>query len=154
LTGLYNRHYLFISANKKIAKAKRHHEPVSFIMMDIDHFKHINDNYGHPVGDIVLQKVATIIEQQSRSEDVAARFGGEEFVILLDHCSLMDAQFKAEKYRQLIEAERPEQHVVTCSFGVVQMNPEGEAIDSLIKRADLALYQAKENGRNQVVIGE
>jgi diguanylate cyclase (GGDEF)-like protein len=154
LTGLYNRHYLFISANKKVARAKRHHEPVSLMMMDIDHFKDINDNYGHPVGDVVLQAVAKIISAQCREEDIAARFGGEEFVILYDHCDLKDAQVKAENYRLLIEEAKPEQITVTSSFGVVQMKPEGEMVDDLIKRADLALYQAKENGRNQVVIAE
>ena len=154
LTGLYNRYYLFISANKKLAKARRHHLSVSLIMMDIDHFKHINDQYGHPQGDVVLQAVSKIIDQHSREEDVAARFGGEEFIIILDHCDAESAQDKAEKYRSLIEAARPGQIEVTSSFGVAQMNYDGETIDSLIKRADQALYKAKENGRNQVVLAE
>lgn len=154
LTGLYNRYYLFIGANNKLAKARRHHLAVSLIMMDIDHFKHVNDQYGHPQGDIVLQAVSKIIVQHSREEDIAARFGGEEFIIILDHCDAESAQAKAEKYRSLIEAAKPEQIEVTSSFGVAQMNYDGETVDSLIKRADQALYQAKENGRNQVVLAE
>ncbi|MCN4144342.1 MAG: GGDEF domain-containing protein [Thiohalomonas sp.] len=137
-----------------MSRAKRHYEPVSLMMMDIDYFKDINDNYGRPGGDVVLQAVAKIISAQCREEDIAARFGAEEFVILYDHCDLKDAQVKAENYRLLIEEAKPKQITVTSSFGVAQMKPEGEMVDDLIKRADLAFYQAKENGRNQVVVAD
>jgi PleD family two-component response regulator len=98
LTGLYNRQYLMEVANLKVLHAKRHTQALSLLMIDIDHFKAINDNYGHPEGDFILQEVANTIKEQYRSEDIVARLGGEEFVVLLDYCNLASAQIKAEKY--------------------------------------------------------
>lgn len=151
LTGLYNRHYLFHSAEKKISRSIRHKIPMSVAMMDIDHFKRINDQHGHPTGDAVLRSVAKLLEEQSRKEDIVVRFGGEEFLILFDHADLQGAQLKAEQLRELIEALKPEGLLVTMSFGLVALKPEGDTIDSMIKRADAALYSAKESGRNRVV---
>ena len=152
LTGLYNRHYLLHSAQNKISLSLRHDLPLSLVMMDIDHFKMVNDTYGHPVGDIVLQKIAELLEKHCRQEDIVVRFGGEEFVIMLDHTDLHDAEEKAENLRSLIEALHPEQLLVTMSMGVVQLKPDEDNIAELIKRADIALYSAKENGRNRVVV--
>ncbi|MDX2506838.1 MAG: diguanylate cyclase [Gammaproteobacteria bacterium] len=154
LTGLYNRHFLMVSAIKKISRSKRQHCPLSLIMMDIDRFKSINDQYGHPAGDAVLQAVSALIVKQCRGEDIVTRFGGEEFVILLDNCELQAAQYKAETFRQLIEQLHPLQIPVTCSFGVTQIQTPAESIDEVIKRADQALYQAKEAGRNRVIMTE
>jgi diguanylate cyclase (GGDEF)-like protein len=154
LTGLYNRHYLMQSASQKIARAIRHHYPLSLVMMDIDHFKNINDQYGHPAGDVVLQAIAGILVEQCREEDIATRFGGEEFVILLDHCDYKQAQIKAEIFRELIEQLNPEKIPITSSFGVAQLNLQGDNLENLIKQADQALYQAKETGRNKVVVIE
>ena len=151
LTGLYNRHYLLESAAKKIAASIRHNVPLSLVLMDIDHFKIVNDQHGHPAGDAVLQAISALMLKECRAEDVVTRFGGEEFVILLDHCDLHFAQAKAEALRRFIELSQPAQISVTSSFGVAQLLTDGEDIEGLIKRADQALYQAKESGRNQVI---
>lgn len=154
LTGLYNRHFLIEEANKKVAHAVRHHIPLSLFIIDIDHFKNINDRYGHPTGDAVLNAVACLLHKQCREEDIVARFGGEEFVILLDHCDLEEAMIKAENFRRDIAVLQPENILVTASFGITQMFFEqDENIDGLIKRADQALYEAKQAGRNCVYSG-
>lgn len=152
LTGIYNRHYLMETANLKIAKSRRHSYPISLVVVDIDHFKSINDNNGHDVGDKVLIAVSKLFNQTTRKEDIAARFGGEEFVLLLDHCSIKSAQSKVESIRKQVEALKPESLKVTASFGVAELQ-SGEALDNLIKRADDALYKAKQTGRNKVVLG-
>jgi len=150
LTDLYNRHYLFEAAQQRIANAIRHNHALCLLMLDIDHFKRINDQHGHPTGDVVLVAMADLLKKQCRSEDIIARFGGEEFVILLDQTDIQSAQNKAEKLRHLLEQLKPEQINISASFGIAQFS-ENESIDDLIKRSDTALYQAKENGRNQVV---
>lgn len=152
LTGLYNRHFLFLNAKKKISRSIRHKTPMSLVMMDIDHFKKINDLHGHPTGDAVLQAVAVLLNKQCRQEDIVARFGGEEFIILFDHTDLNNARKKAEQLRQMVEESQPEQLLVTMSFGVVQLKQEKDNIDDIIKRADEALYFAKEAGRNRVAV--
>lgn len=153
LTGLYNRHYLLEVANQKLARAERDQHAMSLLMIDIDHFKAVNDNFGHPMGDAVIQAVAQLLKEQSRKEDVAARFGGEEFVMLLDHCDVAAAEINAEKMRQKSDALKPGGIDVTISIGVVQLRAAREDFSELLKRADLALYQAKNNGRNCVVVG-
>ncbi|MCW8930721.1 MAG: diguanylate cyclase [Gammaproteobacteria bacterium] len=152
LTGLYNRHYLFHSAHKKIARSIRHDIPMSIAMLDIDHFKFINDQHGHPTGDVVLQSVAALLEKYSREEDCVVRFGGEEFIILFDHSARHDAQKKSEELRKLIEQLKPEGLLVTVSMGVIELNQESDSIEEMIKRADEALYLAKASGRNRVVV--
>ena len=152
LTGIYNRHYLMETANLKIAKSFRHDYPISLVVVDIDHFKSINDNNGHDVGDKVLVEVSKLFNQTTRKEDIAARFGGEEFVLLLDHCDKKSAQTKVESIRKEVEKLEPESLKVTASFGVAELQ-SGEALDALIKRADDALYEAKQTGRNKVVVG-
>ncbi len=154
LTGLYNRYYLLEEANHKVALSMRHKHDFSLLMMDIDHFKTINDQHGHPAGDAVLQTVAKLLEEENRLEDITARFGGEEFVVVLDHCDAANAKAKAEIIRQKIEASMPEGIKVTLSIGVAQLNAEGETFSELLKRADIAMYLAKEQGRNQVVLSE
>lgn len=154
LTGLYNRHYLFHSAQKKIARSIRYKTPMSLVIMDVDHFKMINDQHGHPIGDAVLKSIASVLTKQSRKEDIVARFGGEEFIILFDHVDIDRAQKKAEELRQSIEQSNPEGLSVTMSFGLVELKTENDHIDELIKLADEALYQAKEAGRNQVVVAQ
>ncbi len=154
LTGLYNRHYLMQSAPKKISRSIRHKMPLSLVMMDIDHFKRVNDQYGHPMGDKVLIMIADILNKHSREEDTVVRIGGEEFIIFMDYCELDEARAKADEIRQSIAQGKIDNISVTSSFGVVQMKSEGENIKSLIKRADSALYQAKETGRNCVVVSK
>lgn len=154
LTGLYNRHYLNDALSKKVAHAKRHGEALSVIIVDIDHFKNVNDTFGHLMGDLILKAVGSTMLGTARKEDIAARFGGEEFIILLDNCTAHDAQIKAEKLRSDIEALHPEGITVTASFGVAQLQGDMQRCEDLLKNADTALYLAKETGRNRVVLYE
>jgi len=152
LTGLYNRHYLLETANHKVARALRHQYPLSLIMIDVDHFKQVNDIHGHPVGDVVLQAVAKSINKLNRSEDIVARFGGEELVVLLDQANVSMAENKAQKIRKMIEALKPSDISVTVSIGVAELHPGKDSFADLLKRADVAVYHAKEQGRNCVVV--
>jgi diguanylate cyclase (GGDEF)-like protein len=151
LTGLYNRYFLLADASHKVSKSKRHNYDLSVLMMDIDHFKVINDTHGHSVGDYVLKEVADCLSAEKRIEDVLARFGGEEFVLLLDHCKLAEAEIKADKLRAAIEDLEPGGLRITVSIGVAQLNAEEKDFTAPLKRADDALYEAKEQGRNRVV---
>ena len=151
LTGLYNRHYLMEVAEQKVSLATRYGHPISLLMIDLDHFKSINDHYGHQAGDEVLIQLAAILTQHNRKEDVIARFGGEEFVILLDHCNLKDAQDRAENLRCQIEGIKLNSAKVTASLGCSELNQQHSDFFSMLSHADNALYQAKEQGRNQVV---
>jgi len=135
--------------------------PISLLMMDIDHFKNLNDTYGHSFGDIVLKKVASILISSLRLEDLAARYGGEEFVIILKKMSVEDSQLVAERIRKRIEllefnyTEKGKNEIVqtTISIGIARYNSHIDFIpEDLIKRADTALYEAKESGRNRVSI--
>jgi len=154
LTGLFNRYFLLAAASHKVSKSKRHNYPLSVLMMDIDHFKSINDNHGHAVGDDVLKAVADCLSIEKRKEDVLARFGGEEFVLLLDHCDVVQAEIKAEKLRAAIETLQPAGLKITVSIGVAQLNLQETEFTEPLKRADDALYIAKEQGRNRVVTGD
>lgn len=154
LSGLYNRHYLSDALGKKVSQAKRHGEALSVIIIDIDHFKNVNDTFGHLIGDIILQAVAKVMQEGARKEDIAARFGGEEFVLVLDNCTAHDAQIKAQTLREKIEQLRPQGILVTASFGVAQFDESIEKCEDLLKNADKALYIAKEEGRNRVVVYE
>ena len=150
LTGLFNRHFLISTAKDKMARAARNDEILSLVMLDIDHFKQVNDRYGHQLGDTVLKAIAQVLSNSNRIEDIAARFGGEEFVILLDNCSLLNATDKTELIRLKIEALTPEGISITASFGVAEFQVE-ESFEQLLSRADAALYLAKEQGRNRIV---
>jgi diguanylate cyclase (GGDEF)-like protein len=154
LTGLYNRHYLSDVLSKKVAQVKRHKQSLSVIIVDIDHFKNVNDTFGHLMGDIILKAVGTTINESARKEDVAARFGGEEFIMVLENCTAQDAVIKAESLRSKIEALSPEGITVTASFGVAQLDEETQRYEDLLNNADAALYCAKEEGRNRVVVYE
>ncbi len=169
LTGLYNRHFLLESARQKVAFCKRHRQPLSVMILDIDYFKQINDDHGHAMGDQVLQAIGVAIQERCRKEDllgrssqpdneafdssdnIAARYGGEEFVILMSPCHQEAAQRKAEQLRAAIELLQPNGIKTTVSVGVAQMAAE-ESFEALVSRADMALYEAKEQGRNQVVV--
>ncbi|MCD6258359.1 MAG: diguanylate cyclase [Helicobacteraceae bacterium] len=151
LTGLYNRHHLNEEGGRKFSRALRYQDRLSVIMLDIDHFKKINDTYGHLVGDNVLREVSVLFNTHKRNEDFASRFGGEEFVILLDNCALEDAVYKAEIIRKSIESLMPENILVTASFGVAELSYAHSNFEELLKDADTALYEAKESGRNKVV---
>lgn len=154
LTGLYNRHYLSEALSQKVSEAKRHSKKLSVIIIDIDHFKKVNDTFGHLTGDMVLKAVSNIIDESARKEDVAARFGGEEFILVLDNCTAQDGLAKAESLRSNIEALNPENINVTASFGVAKLEDDTQRYEDLLKNADTALYIAKEEGRNRVVLYE
>lgn len=153
LTGLANRRSFFQMAAKEVARARRQGQPLSLIMLDLDHFKDVNDTHGHRAGDLVLKKLAQVCLSQLRAEDTLARFGGEEFVILLPQVDLSDAAQAAQRLRRLVESmvvEDNGQHVrVTASFGVAELEPGENYLEEALRRADQALYWAKRSGRNQ-----
>lgn len=150
LTGLYNRHSLYDIAPKYISNSHRHKTHLSLLVIDIDHFKRINDTRGHSTGDAVLKSISTLLKSTCRTEDMVARFGGEEFVMLLTNCNIDNAVLKAERVRKAIEERVPEELTVTCSIGASEITG-GDDFDSLFKRADKAVYKAKEAGRNCVM---
>lgn len=152
LTKLANRRYFETRIEEMVSVAKRQSQPLSLVMTDIDHFKAINDNYGHDAGDRVLIGYADLMMQGVRLEDMVARFGGEEFIILLPASHMDQAWNVAERLRtELSHADLIGNGVfVTASFGVSALKA-GEPIENFIKRADKALYQAKQQGRNQTV---
>ena len=151
LTGLANRNHLNIVLDKSIKVAQRYQLPLSLIFFDVDHFKQINDNHGHDGGDTVLTSLSTLLSHHLRTSDLLARWGGEEFMILLPETERKDARLLAEKLRHFIEDYKflPDL-TVTCSFGVTQLRNDDDE-EALLKRLDNALYAAKENGRNIVV---
>lgn len=154
LTQLHNRHFLVDAAHMAICEARRHGHPLSLLVADIDRFKSINDTYGHQVGDSVLMQVAALLRQSTRREDIVARFGGEEFVLVLTHCGEQDAALKAEALRVAVEQARPAGLEVSVSIGVTALNASAdEDFDALFQRADAALYRAKGAGRNRVECG-
>jgi diguanylate cyclase (GGDEF)-like protein len=150
LTGLLNRHGLSSFFENEISRGNR---PASLLLIDIDHFKTVNDTYGHSVGDIILRRIAEVISDHSRQLDKAGRWGGEEFLMLLPQTTLIDAVKLAERLRiSIMTLEHPEaaQRPVTVSIGVAEVR-EDEAFSAAFDRADAALYKAKDEGRNRVV---
>ena len=152
LTGLYNRHSFTEKGNAKFERAKRDGNDMSVIMCDIDHFKAVNDTYGHHGGDKVLQQMGILLRSNRRAEDFVARYGGEEFVLVLEHCDAQEAKNKAEEIRITLSRLAIDNIYVTASFGVAQINNEHKDFEALLKDADEALYRAKESGRNRTVI--
>lgn len=163
LTGWHNRRYLQARMKEELARACRDGSSLVCMMLDIDHFKRVNDNWGHAAGDSVLREVALRIDAQVRTSDVAARFGGEEFVILLPNTTSTDGQHLAERIRNTIASapfDLPDggQVPVTVSIGIAEFRPGAGRADlkslgeALIARADVALYAAKAEGRDRVVV--
>lgn len=148
LTSLFNRHYLLQIVDQKIARARRHKTPMSTLIIDIDHFKVINDTHGHIIGDLVLEAVGRFLQGQCRVEDTVARFGGEEFVILMEPCGLNQAYDKAEIIRNALMRLNPMDIPLTVSIGLAELNNQDKDFSELLKRADEALYKAKASGRN------
>lgn len=151
LTGLQNRHSLTDISKKYLSESSRHGVPLSLMVIDLDHFKSVNDNHGHDKGDEVLSGIGELLKQSVRNEDMAARFGGEEFVILLHHCALESARVKAENIRKAIEQLQPGGLTITASIGVAEFNQSADAdFATFFKFADEATYEAKQGGRNRV----
>ena len=155
LTGALNRRYFLERLDAEIAHATRCGSPLSLVMFDVDHFKHVNDTLGHPAGDRILRGVAAAAAATLRHDDVLARYGGEEFAILMRSADLPSAVGLAERLRQAVEAatfddERATARV-TISLGVATLPPVAEpAAQALLAAADAALYRAKRSGRNRV----
>jgi len=155
-TGLYNRQAILGKLRELINRAKRYKEDFSLSMLDVDLFRRVNDRYGHLTGDEVLEKIATLIRRNIRNTDVAGRYGGEEFIILLPLADLSSAMVVAERIRSVIESTEMKDSggnvfAITVSLGLSSWEPAEDA-HSLISRTDEALYKAKENGRNRVEI--
>jgi diguanylate cyclase (GGDEF)-like protein len=155
LTGLVNHRYFQELFDSALARAERYGRELSLLLLDIDHFKSINDTYGHPVGDKVLRRVAAMVGENARRTDVVARYGGEEFAVLLDETTLDGAVLIAERIRQTVEADqlRCETGTFSCtvSIGVATYPRDAGQKSALIEYADQALYEAKGDGRNRVV---
>lgn len=151
LTGICNRLRFEEMVEHELARASRYHTVLSLVMFDIDHFKQINDRFGHHAGDQVLKQLTALVGANVRQVDTFARWGGEEFMILIPDCGAEESWYMAEKLRQIIESFTFAEAVrVTCSFGIAGYRA-GDTLDILARRADAALYRAKDNGRNRIV---
>jgi len=150
LTGIANRLKIDEGLNLELARFDRTHEPFSVILLDIDHFKLVNDNYGHHIGDQILQSIADILKQNIRAYDLAGRWAGEEFLVICPSTTHDGISSLAEHLRLAIMNNIPESlPSQTASFGVATVQP-GDSVEDLIRRADEALYRAKKGGRNRV----
>ncbi|MDT8339265.1 MAG: diguanylate cyclase [Sulfurimonas sp.] len=151
LTGIYNRHKFDEIFKTEIERASRYKTPLTLIMFDIDHFKDVNDNHGHGIGDEVLQGIVDIVKKNIRDADIFARWGGEEFVILFPQTNSKSATALTEKLRKTIEDSLfVKELTLTCSFGIA-FYEDKESAETLTERADSALYRAKNQGRNRVI---
>jgi diguanylate cyclase (GGDEF)-like protein len=159
LTGLRNRRYVDEILNIEVLRARRYNTPLTVLMADLDHFKHVNDEHGHQAGDAVLRGVADVLRSSLRVTDVGGRYGGEEFIVLMAQNDVEGARRFAERWRTAIEntpfpIPGGGSVEVTLSIGVAgATGPDGEAVD-LVAAADAALYAAKQCGRNRVCISE
>lgn len=157
LTGLYNHRYFQEQLAKEVLRAQRYSSPLSLIMGDVDHFKNFNDNYGHLQGDNVLQQVATILKAETRQTDVVARYGGDEFMVILPNAEKADAFRVAENIRNRIRTELNSGQeysllsAVTISFGIASFPMDALTPMGLIQKADESLYGAKNGGRDRVM---
>jgi diguanylate cyclase len=156
LTGLYNRRYLDSTLERELARCKREGQPLSLVLIDLDHFKQINDTYGHQAGDEVLKQLADMLNAQARAADVACRYGGEEFLLLLPDMPQDIALERVEQWRATFAAMTIAfgefRMQATLSIGIATYPGHGTSPTELIRRADRALYQAKTAGRNRVVL--
>ena len=159
LTRLYNRRYLYTEANYLLERARNEQTPLSLLGLDIDKYKQINDRHGHPVGDQVIVLLADLLRKNSREEDLIARFGGEEFVILLPKAGQDVAKRLAETLRSTVQSSPviprdAEPLNFTISIGGVTLDTRRETIETALNLADIALYEAKNSGRNCVRFSE
>jgi diguanylate cyclase (GGDEF)-like protein len=155
LTLLYNRRYFEMRLDNEFKRSKRYGTAVTIMLIDIDHFKQVNDTYGHTAGDRVLTAVAACISNSLRETEIIARYGGEEFIVILPHTRLPESWIAAERVRKAVENHQtPFQSEgairVTVSIGMAQITAEDENKEAFTRRADGALYRAKQTGRNRV----
>jgi len=156
MTGLFNRSFMEVALERELHRAARQQKDLAVMMVDIDHFKQFNDMFGHEAGDVVLREVAECLRMGVRSEDIACRFGGEEFVIILPEASMAAAMERAELLRQRVEGLDPRFHgqalrQVTVSIGLASAQQNSSVPEELLRAADKAMYAAKHRGRNRVV---
>jgi diguanylate cyclase (GGDEF)-like protein/PAS domain S-box-containing protein len=159
LTGLFNRRYLEESLEREIRRAARNHRPLAVLMIDLDHFKRFNDTFGHDAGDALLRELGSLLQSQVRGSDIACRYGGEEFAVILPDAPLAAAQERADAIRKSVKHIDLKHHgqalgAITLSIGVAVFPDHGEAPYSLVRTADQALYRAKAAGRDCVVLAE
>jgi len=156
LTGVKNRAAMEGAMKRELGMANRHGQSLSLILLDLDHFKSVNDQYGHLIGDQVLRAVAGVAQDTIRDSDMIFRFGGEEFLVILQRTKLAGAALLAERMRRRIEELKifPDMDMnITASLGVVALS-EDETSETIFMRADNAMYRAKNNGRNRVIVDE
>ena len=155
LTGLSNRRYFDSNFEKEFLRAQRYSNKLTLVMFDIDHFKKVNDTYGHQCGDFILKQVSNAALQTFRKTDTVFRFGGEEFVVILTETDIEQSKIPLERFRKTIETldlnYQNQQVNITVSIGACQLNPEIKTKEELLEMTDKALYKAKNSGRNQVV---
>jgi diguanylate cyclase (GGDEF)-like protein len=159
LTGLFNRRYLTETLDRELARARREQGPLSVMMLDIDHFKRFNDNYGHDAGDVLLQALSAFLQSQVREGDVVCRYGGEEFTLILPSASLEVTRQRAEHMRngaKCLQVWHMGQSLgpISVSLGVATFPDHATSGETLLRMADAALYRAKAMGRDRVVVGQ
>jgi diguanylate cyclase (GGDEF)-like protein len=154
LTGLFNHKHLMQTLETEVARARRHKHALSVLMIDVDHFKQYNDRFGHQMGDKLLADVATLFKRTTRSIDYVARYGGDEFLLLLHEVAAADALMLADRVRSAVADATfgPGDHKVTVSIGVASYPEHGETAEAVIAAADAGLYRAKRGGRNEIVL--
>jgi diguanylate cyclase (GGDEF)-like protein len=156
LTHLGNRHYFSNRSMEELSKATRESHPLSLVMIDIDHFKKVNDKWGHDCGDKALELISDTLLDSARETDICFRMGGEEFLILVPESNVEDTSILAERIRQAIESAvlewKGKPLKLTASFGIATLNVHGTNISDLVEAADKALYKAKESGRNCIAV--
>lgn len=154
LTGILNRRYFFERAQNELERALRYGYSMSLLILDIDHFKPVNDRFGHQAGDFVLHQLAELANQSIRSTDLLGRYGGEEFIMVLPEAGIEDARAVAERLRKTVEDHKfvydQDSIQITISVGISCLNNPDDELDDLISRADRSLYAAKDAGRNRV----
>jgi len=158
LTALPNRAYLFKALDNELARARRYQRSLSVVMLDLDHFKSINDTYGHLFGDTVLVEISGTLRKELREHDILGRYGGEEFLIILPETTGKTAAVLMERCRKKVadiqynEDSESSHFSVTISAGITEFTADDHSKEDLIRRADQALYKAKDNGRDQIVV--
>jgi diguanylate cyclase (GGDEF)-like protein len=156
VTGLFNRRYMEETLEREIWRAARSQGPVSIIMLDIDHFKQFNDTFGHEAGDVVLREIGACLRAQIRAEDIACRYGGEEFTLIMPAASIEVARHRAEHILDQVKRLAVHHHghalgQITASLGVAMYPEHGETGEAVLAAADAALYRAKHAGRDRVL---
>jgi diguanylate cyclase (GGDEF)-like protein len=160
LTGLYNQRFFYATLGREVEAARRYGAPLALLLLDLDHFKVYNDSYGHLEGDRVLRRFADSLQSAVRATDLACRYGGEEFVVLLPHTDLEEALVVAERIRHGVEdlefypvvpGQGQRKAGITVSVGASLFAPKGD-MNELVRQADVAMYRAKEAGRNRVAL--